>query len=69
MKILILSCNTGEGHNSLPLPNDVPLSGHEALRDTMTDLILDLLGSSLVSVYVYFRYDNLMKMHQISFNE
>ena len=69
MKILILSCNTGEGHNSLPLPNDVPLSGHEALRDTMTDLILDLVGSLLVSIYVFLRYNKLMKMHQISFNE
>ena len=69
MKILILSCNTGEGHNSLPLPNDVPLSGHEALRDTMTDLILDLVGSLLVSIYVFLRYNKLMKMQQISFKE
>ena len=69
MKILILSCNTGEGHNSLPLPDDVPLSGHDALRDTMTDLILDLVGSLLVSIYVFLRYDQLMKMHQISFKE
>ena len=69
MKILILSCNTGEGHNSLPLPDDVPLSGHEALRDTMTDLILDLVGSLLVSIYVFLRYNKLMKMQQISFKE
>ena len=55
--------------SSLPLPNDVPLSGHEALRDTMTDLILDLVGSLLVSIYVFLRYNKLMKMHQISFNE
>ena len=55
--------------SSLPLPDDVPLSGHDALRDTMTDLILDLVGSLLVSIYVFLRYDQLMKMHQISFKE
>lgn len=46
--------------SSLPLPEDIPLNGHEALSDTMTDLILDLVGSLMVSVYVYFRYDKLM---------
>ena len=55
--------------SSLPLPDDVPLSGHEALRDTMTDLILDLVGSLLVSIYVFLRYNKLMKMQQISFKE
>ena len=55
--------------SSLPLSDDVPLCGHAALRDTMMDLILDLVGSLFVSIYVYFRYDKLMKMHQISLKE
>ncbi|MDD8048150.1 MAG: hypothetical protein PHH04_00975 [Thomasclavelia sp.] len=33
---------------------DVPLVGHAALADTIKDLSLDLLGSSLVAVAVYF---------------
>ena len=45
--------------SSLPLPEDIPLCGHAALRDTMTDLILDIVGSLLVSVYVYFRYKKI----------
>ena len=32
----------------------VPLVGHEALRDTMEDLMLDFAGSLLVSVIGYF---------------
>ena len=32
----------------------VPLQGHEALRDTMEDLMLDFAGSLLVSVIGYF---------------
>lgn len=52
--------------SSLPLPSDIPLCGHEALRDTMTDLILDLVGSLLISIYVFFRYDKLIKMHHMS---
>lgn len=32
---------------------DVPLVGHEALRDTMEDLILDLGGSCVVVVFEY----------------
>ena len=55
--------------SSLPLPDDVPLSGHEALRDTMIDLILDLVGSLLVSIYVFFRYDKLIKMQQMSIDK
>ena len=42
---------------------DIPLCGHEALRDTMTDLILDLVGSLLISIHVFFRYDKLIAMH------
>ena len=52
--------------SSLPLPTDIPLCGHEALRDTMTDLILDVVGSLLVSVYVFFRYNRLLKMQHFT---
>lgn len=34
--------------------NGVPLVGHEALRDTMEDLMLDLAGSFVISVIGYF---------------
>ena len=48
---------------SITSANDIPLCGHEALRDTMTDLILDLVGSLIMSIYVFFRYDKLIAMH------
>ena len=48
---------------SITSANDIPLCGHEALRDTMTDIILDLVGSLLMSIYVFFRYDKLIAMH------
>ncbi len=32
---------------------DIPLVGHDALNDTMKDLILDLLGAILVSIQAY----------------
>lgn len=48
---------------SITTVEDIPLCGHEALRDTMTDLILDLVGSLLISIYVFFRYDKLIAMH------
>ena len=34
--------------------NAVPLDGHEALRDTMDDLMLDFAGSFLISVIGFF---------------
>ena len=49
--------------------DDIPLCGHEALSDTMTDLILDFVGSLLVSIYVFFRHNKLMAMHQIAIKE
>ena len=49
---------------SITSADDIPLCGHEALRDTMSDMILNLLGSLLVSVFVFLRYDKLMVMHQ-----
>ena len=35
----------------------------------MIDLILDLVGSLLVSIYVFFRYDKLIKMQQMSIDK
>lgn len=40
---------------------DVPLKGHEALRDTMTDLTLDFLGGLIVALYVLLRHNVLME--------
>lgn len=34
--------------------NSVPLEGHEALKDTMQDLILDLVGSGAMALFSYF---------------
>lgn len=40
---------------------DIPLVGHDALNDTMKDLILDLLGAILVSIHAYY----ILKKEQI----
>ena len=42
---------------------DIPLEGHEALKDTMHDLMLDLAGSLIVSVGVY-KYEKREKIPQ-----
>ena len=39
---------------------DIPLCGHEALRDTMTDLMLDLAGALLVAIYSYMNHNKWM---------
>ncbi|MEG1742922.1 MAG: hypothetical protein RR246_02015 [Clostridia bacterium] len=39
---------------SFTSPTDVPLMGHEALRDTMMDFILDGVGGLVVSIIGYF---------------
>lgn len=39
----------------------VPLEGHEALRDTMQDLMLDLFGSLVIAVVGYF---DMKKLHR-----
>lgn len=48
--------------------NDVPLKGHDALTDTMKDLILDLGGSLIVATYEFVRHDKtvekLAKLHE-----
>ena len=51
---------------SITTTGDIPLCGHDALRDTMTDLIFDLVGSLFMSVYIFFRYDKLIAMHKIN---
>ena len=61
---------------SLFTAEDIPLCGHAALRDTMTDLILDLVGSLLVAIFGLFyhdkaieKYDILIKMMKIDNEE
>ena len=46
--------------SSLISSTDVPLVGHEALRDTMTDLTLDFIGSLVVALYVFFNHKKLL---------
>ena len=43
---------------------DMPLCGHEALRDTMHDTILNLVGGLLAAAYVYCRFDRVMAFYQ-----
>ena len=47
---------------------DVPLKGHDALTDTMKDLILDLGGSLIVATYECVRHDKIVeklaKLHE-----
>ncbi len=42
---------------------DIPLEGHEALRDTMTDLTLDFIGGLIVALYVLFRHNAFIEKH------
>lgn len=42
---------------------DIPLAGHEALRDTMTDLTLDFIGGLIVALYVLFRHNAFIEKH------
>jgi len=45
---------------SLITAEDIPLCGHAALHDTMTDLILDLAGALLVAIIGFIRHDKMM---------
>lgn len=47
--------------SSLYTDEDVPLQGHEALRDTMTDLTLDFMGGVIIALYVIVRHDKRIK--------
>lgn len=42
---------------------DIPLCGHDALRDTMTDLILDLVGAFAVAVYGFVQHNRLKERY------
>jgi hypothetical protein len=46
--------------SSIILPADIALQGHDALRDTMTDLILDFVGAALVAVYGLLNHDKIV---------
>ena len=40
---------------------DIPLKGHEALKDTMKDLALDLGGSLIVATYGFIKHDEILE--------
>ena len=44
--------------------DDVPLCGHEALDDSMQDLILDLAGALLVAIYGFINHDRLLRRYK-----
>lgn len=46
---------------------DIPLQGHEALRDTMTDLTLDFLGGLVIAIYVLVFHKKLMERHDLEY--
>lgn len=48
---------------SIYTDRDIPLTGHEALRDTMTDLTLDFIGGLIVALYVLFRHNAFVEKH------
>ena len=50
---------------SLFTAEDIPLCGHAALRDTMTDLILDIVGSLLVAIFGLFYHDKAIEKYDI----
>ena len=51
--------------SSIILPDDTALSGHAALCDTMTDLILDLAGATLVAVYGLINHDKIVERYYL----
>ncbi len=48
---------------SIYTEQDIPLVGHDALRDTMTDLTLDFIGALIIALYVLVRHDAFMEKH------
>jgi len=50
--------------SSIITPEDIPLCGHDALRDSMQDLILDLFGALLVAVYGFIRHNKLIERYK-----
>lgn len=51
--------------SSIITEEDIPLAGHEALRDTMTDLILDFFGSLIVALVALFSHKRLIDPRQL----
>ena len=49
---------------SIITPEDEPLCGHAALRDSMHDLILDLAGALLVAAYGFIHHDKLIERYK-----
>ena len=50
--------------SSIFTPDDIPLCGHDALSDSMQDLILDLFGALLVAVYGFIRHNKLIERYK-----
>lgn len=46
-------------------PDDVALAGHAALRDTMTDLILDFVGSLAIAIYSMIKHEELKNNYEL----
>ena len=55
--------------SSLITDEDIPLTGHEALRDTMTDLTLDFFGSLIVALCTLFTHKQLINPEQLTADE
>ncbi|MBQ7210978.1 MAG: hypothetical protein IJS05_08835 [Paludibacteraceae bacterium] len=51
--------------SSIITPDDEPLCGHVALRDSMQDLMLDFAGAFLVAVYGFIRHDKLIERYKL----
>ena len=55
--------------SSLITDEDIPLTGHEALRDTMPDLTLDFFGSLIVALCTLFTHKQLINPEQLTADE
>ena len=73
-EILEFVCDSVTGANSqqymdsttglIVTSEDIPLCGHEALLDTMWDMILNFIGSLAVAVYTVIRHEKIIKTIQ-----
>lgn len=48
---------------SIYTDEDLPLLGHDALKDTMIDLILDFVGAFIVSVYGMINHERILNSY------
>ncbi len=48
---------------SIITPEDIPLCGHDALKDSMIDLILDFIGGLIVALYGFWKHDKIMERY------